>query len=104
MPDSYDQFGKPPAGSPTNQPMVRDALPQWRLLLHDDEVMDRAFTIDTITECTPLSHAAATRRVIEAHRHGVAMLLLTHRELAELFYVQLSKQNLIVSLEPNLGR
>lgn len=97
MPESYDQNGDPPG----EHPLVRDTLPQWRLLLHDDEVTDRPNTIDAITECTPLTKAAATRRVIEAHRDGVAMLMHTHRELAELFYVQLSKRNLIVSLEPH---
>ncbi len=97
MADPYDQRGE----QPTDPPTVRHMLPHWRLLLHDDEITERPNTIEAITECTPLSEAAATRRVIEAHRDGVAMLLHTHRELAELYYVQLSKHNLIVSLEPH---
>ncbi len=98
MSDSFDP--QRPESSPSDsQPQRVCALPRWRLLLHDDEVHDRPYMIDTLMRHTPLSQAAATRRVIQAHERGTALLLQTHRELAELYYVQLSKRNLIVSIE-----
>jgi len=75
-------------------------LPQWRVMLHDDEVHERSYVADVLNEALPLSYAAAMQRVIQAHRHGVALILMTHRELAELYYLQLSKRDLIVSIEP----
>lgn len=75
------------------------ALPQWRVMLHDDEVHGRMEVIDRLIETLPLNRTAATQRVLEAYRTGVATLLHTHQELAELYYVQLSKQNLIVTIE-----
>jgi len=75
------------------------ALPQWRVLLHDDEVHERNEVIARLIETLPISRPAATRRVLEAYRTGVATLLHTHQELAELYYVLLSKQNLIVTIE-----
>ncbi len=75
------------------------ALPQWRVLLHDDEVHDQGHMIDALTGHTPLSRAAATQRVVDAHRDGTVNLLTCHQELAELYCLQLSKQNLIVTIE-----
>lgn len=74
-------------------------LPPWRVLLHDDEVHERSYVADVLNDALPLSYAAAMQRVIQAHRHGVALILITHRELAELYYLQLSKRDLIVSIE-----
>lgn len=74
-------------------------LPQWRVLLHDDEVHEKQYVIDALDKSLPISKAAATQRVINAHRDGTTILLITHLELAELYCLQLSKQNLIVTLE-----
>jgi ATP-dependent Clp protease adapter protein ClpS len=74
-------------------------LPQWRLMLHDDEVHDEAYVINVLAALTPLSPAAATRRVIDVHRHGMTQVLTCHRERAEFYCVQLSKRNLIVTIE-----
>jgi ATP-dependent Clp protease adapter protein ClpS len=74
-------------------------LPPWRLILHDDEVSEKQHVIAALAAALPLSRAAAAQRVLQAHRDGVATVLETHRELAELYYLQLSKRNLIVSIE-----
>jgi len=95
-----DPFGPHEAGRPDSPQQPMTALPRWRVSLHDDEVHDRQYVIEALVEYMPLSQAAATQRVVQAHMQGTAVLLHTHRELAELYYVQLSKQNLIVSIEP----
>lgn len=86
---------------PAEGPAFRqvEALPRWRVLLHDDEVHDPAYVVESVVACVPLSATAATQRVVAAHRDGSALLLETHRELAELYYLQLSKRNLVVSIE-----
>jgi ATP-dependent Clp protease adapter protein ClpS len=94
-----DPFEPQDAGRPDSPQQPVTTLPRWRVSLHDDEVHDRQYVIDVLAEHMPLSHAAATQRVLQAHTHGTAVLLHTHRELAELYYVQLSKQDLIVTIE-----
>ena len=76
-----------------------DRLPQWRIVLHDDEVHEPLDMIDRISSTLPISRYAAIRRVLETHQHGTSVLMLAHQELAELYYLQLSKQNLIVTIE-----
>ena len=99
MPDPFDPQQQDGAHSERPHEPVA-CLPPWRVMLHDDEVHDVPEMIDALMRCTPLSQAAATRRVVQAQTGGLTVLLHTHRELAELYYVQLSKQNLIVSIEP----
>mgnify|MGYP006273291697 CR=1 FL=1 len=96
-PSPDDTRRRPDAEQAPHHP--RACLPQWKVLLHDDEVHERSYVADAINDALPLSYAAAMQRVIQAHRHGVAMILATHRELAELYYLQLSKRDLIVSIE-----
>lgn len=103
-----DQFGydsEPHADQPyegwDDTPQVRHALPRWRLMLHDDEITDRPIIINAIVDCLPISKPAATLRVVEAYRRGTSQLLQTHRELAEHYYMLLSRRNLIVSIEPD---
>lgn len=101
MSNPEGHFTGPDDPKPPHSPSFRqvDSLPKWRVLLHDDEVHDKQFTIDTLTALLPLSPAAATQRVINAYRDGTAILLITHLELAELYCLHLSKRNLIVSLD-----
>ncbi len=102
MTDPYGSDQEWRADTSSNDAVVRQSLPRWRVVLHDDEVSDRPSMINAITQCTPLSHAAATQRVLAAHVDGTSLLLNVHRELAELYYVQLSKRNLIVTIEPDI--
>ena len=84
-------------GESTSRPV--SSLAQYRVILHDDEVHEKQYVIDTLSNYLPISHAAATQRVINAHRDGTTTLLIAHLELAELYCLHLSKQNLIVTLE-----
>ncbi|MFA7236188.1 MAG: ATP-dependent Clp protease adaptor ClpS [Phycisphaeraceae bacterium] len=76
-----------------------ERLPRWRIVLHDDEVHEPMEMIDLIASSLPMSRYAVIRRVLETHHKGTAVLMFAHRELAELYYLQLSKQNLIVTIE-----
>ncbi|MHC4448326.1 MAG: ATP-dependent Clp protease adaptor ClpS, partial [Planctomycetota bacterium] len=59
-------------------------MPPWKVLLHNDNVNDMVYVVATIVELTTLNRHAAVHRMLEAHNTGVALLLVTHREHAEL--------------------
>jgi len=66
-----------------------DQLPPFRVLLHNDDVNDFVHVIETICDLTPLTPQRAATVTMEAHKTGVALVLLTHKERAELYWDQL---------------
>ncbi len=77
-----------------------DRLPPFRVLLHNDDVNDVVHVVRSITELTPLNRDEAVRRTREAHSAGISLLLVTHRERAELYREQFQSKGLTVTLEP----
>lgn len=75
-------------------------LPPWQVLLHNDDVNEVSYVVGTIVELTPLPRTDATMRMLEAHQTGVALLLETHREHAELLEEQFASKRLTVTIEP----
>ncbi len=75
-------------------------LPQWKVLLHNDDVNERGFVVRTIVELTPLQEQEAYVRMKEADETGVALLLTTHKERAELYKDQFESKGLTVTIEP----
>jgi ATP-dependent Clp protease adaptor protein ClpS len=76
-------------------------LPQYRVVLHNDEVNTFDHVILSILRITPLSRDEAIRRTIEAHETGAAVLLVTHQERAELYVDQFASRRLTVTAEPD---
>jgi ATP-dependent Clp protease adaptor protein ClpS len=76
------------------------ALPPWKVLLHNDDKNEVPFVIRTIMELTPLKEQDAKLRTEEANSTGVALLLTTHRERAELYKDQFESKGLTVTIEP----
>jgi ATP-dependent Clp protease adapter protein ClpS len=75
-------------------------LPMWKVLLHNDDKNDMFFVMVTIIELTPLNEQDAKQRTLEAHETGVALLLTTHKERAELYKDQFQSKGLTVTIEP----
>lgn len=75
-------------------------LPPWQVLLHNDDVNDMIYVVQTISELTALNRQQAMLRMIEAHKSGVALLVTTHREHAELLSEQFASKRLTVTIEP----
>jgi len=75
-------------------------LPPWKVLLHNDDKNEIPFVVKTITELTPLNEQDAKLRTEEANDTGVALLLTTHKERAELYKEQFQSKGLIVTIEP----
>lgn len=75
-------------------------LPPWKVLLHNDDVNTLTHVVKTIVELTHLDEQAAKTRTEEADKTGVALLLVTHKERAELYKDQFTSKSLTVTIEP----
>lgn len=76
-------------------------LPPYKVLLHNDDVNSFEHVILTILKLTPLDETEAIEKTIEAHETGVALLLVTNRERAELYCEQFATYTLKVTCEPD---
>lgn len=76
-------------------------LPPWRVFLHNDDVNSFEHVILSILRLTPLKEVEAIERTIEAHESGLALLLVTNRERAELYVEQFASCSLTVTCEPD---
>lgn len=75
-------------------------LPPYKVLLHNDDVNTFEHVITSIVKLTTLSTEEAILRTLEAHETGLALLLTTHRERAELFADQFASLSLVATIEP----
>ncbi len=75
-------------------------LPLWKVLLHNDDKNAMGFVILSIVELTPLNEQDAANRTKEANDTGVSLLLVTHKERAELYQEQFQSKGLTVTIEP----
>ncbi|MEX2216753.1 MAG: ATP-dependent Clp protease adaptor ClpS [Phycisphaeraceae bacterium] len=75
-------------------------LPPYKVLLHNDDTNDMKFVIETIVMLTTLNAQDALLRMEEAHDTGVALLVTTHKERAELYQQQFASRGLTVTIEP----
>lgn len=75
-------------------------LPPYRVLLHNDNVNTFEHVIRSIVQLTTLGPEEAIERTVEAHETGVALLLVTHQERAELYQEQFASVQLTVTIEP----
>ena len=86
---------------PSTQKKPPKPLPLWKVLLHNDNKNDIVFVVMTIVELTPLNEQAAKQRTVEADKTGVALILVTHKERAELYQEQFQSKGLTVTIEPD---
>src|SRR5579864_5695685 len=89
-----------PARKKAPQKKPPQQMPPWKVLLHNDDKNDIVFVVHTVMELTPLNEQEAEVRTVEAHKTGVALLLTTHKERAELYQEQFASKGLIVTIEP----
>lgn len=82
------------------KPRPPQMLPPWKVLLHNDDTNSMEFVVLTVMQLTPLKEQDATTRTLEAHKSGVSLLLVTHKERAELYKDQFESKGLTVTIEP----
>jgi ATP-dependent Clp protease adaptor protein ClpS len=75
-------------------------LPPFKVLLHNDDVNTFEHVIASILKVMSLQPEDAILRTLEAHETGVALLIVTHLERAELYQEQFATFKLTVSIEP----
>lgn len=78
----------------------RKNMPPWKVLLHNDDKNDFEHVILTLLELTPLDIQEAKRITFEADEEGLALVLVTHKERAELYVDQFRSKSLTVTIEP----
>jgi len=91
---------------PTRSPEDRgemDALPPFRVLLHNDPHNDMVYVVESLVEVTPLTRKPATRIMLEAHMRGLSEVMRTHRERAELYRDRIRSKGLTATIEPIEG-
>ena len=98
---------KPPAQpkrrAPSRQPDREPPrpLPPYKVLLHNDDVNEMGYVVAVIRKLTGMEFEAAWQKMMEAHETGVALLLVTHKERAELYQEQFASCGLTVTIEPD---
>lgn len=75
-------------------------LPPYKVILHNDDVNVMEDVVAAIVVLTPLNKEEAVVRTLEAHTSGCALLLVTHKERAELYAEQFQTMKLVVTIEP----
>ncbi|HEY1628884.1 MAG TPA: ATP-dependent Clp protease adaptor ClpS [Tepidisphaeraceae bacterium] len=97
-----DQAGTATKKKPKTAPQKKppQPLPPWKVLLHNDDKNEFEYVITTIISLTTLNTEDAVQRTVEAHKTGVALLLTTHKERAELYKDQFQSKGLTVTIEP----
>ena len=75
-------------------------LPPWKVLLHNDDVNDMGDVVKAIVQLVHLNEQDAESRTKEAHRTGVSLLVVTHKERAELYQEQFASKSMTVTIEP----
>ena len=93
---------KKPKGDTKKKPKRNppEMLPPWKVLLHNDDVNFASDVVEAIVELTPLDVDQAIQRTLEADATDVALLLVTHKERAELYVEQFRTKTITVSIEP----
>ncbi len=76
-------------------------LPPYQVILHNDDVNTFEHVVLSILRLTPLNEEEAVLHTIEAHETGSSMLLVTHRERAELYVEQFASVSLTATCEPD---
>ena len=89
-----------PAKKPNPSKTSPKPLPRYKLLLHNDDVNTVERVIGVIVRLTPLETKQAVQKTLEAHEAGIALLLVTHRERAELYQQQFTSAKITTTIEP----
>lgn len=86
-----------PDKAPT--PPTPRMLDQYKVLLHNDDVNEMLFVVRAVCEIAKHPTPTALRITLEAHKSGLALVTITHQELAELYREQFQSKGLTATIE-----
>lgn len=95
-----DSQGAVAERAPMRAPTKVDQLPPFRVLLHNDDVNTMEHVARSLMELVALGPERAVEVTLEAHKAGVALVQVCHKELAELRVEQLRSKSLTATMEP----
>jgi len=72
----------------TTEQNATDHLPPYEVWLQNDDINEIGDVIKKVQRIVGLSFEEATHKAIDAHNNGEALLLVTHKERAELIQEQ----------------
>lgn len=77
-------------------------MPPWKVLLVNDDYTPFDHVVTSVFNFTPLDIEESFDKTMEAHTQGVALLLVTHKEAAELYQARFASTRppIQVDLEP----
>ncbi|HZW07162.1 MAG TPA: ATP-dependent Clp protease adaptor ClpS [Phycisphaerales bacterium] len=79
-------------------PPATKPLDQYKVLLHNDD-NEMLYVVQTIVEIVHIPAKRAFTVMAEAHQTGVALVTVTHLELAELYRDQFQSKGLTSTIE-----
>lgn len=86
----------------TEEEEDEDKEPQFRVVLHNDEVHTFQYVVRALTKCIgTLDRAAAFEICVETHGRGKAIITKTWKKQAQQFCMGLQRQGLTVSITPD---
>jgi ATP-dependent Clp protease adapter protein ClpS len=85
---------------PEVEPPPLKPMRGWSVLLHNDDKNEVSFVVRTVIHLARLAPGEAFERTMEANDEGASLLLVTHREHAELLQEQFQSCGLTVTIEP----
>jgi ATP-dependent Clp protease adaptor protein ClpS len=78
----------------------RRPLPPFRVVLHNDQQNEMRYVVKELVTIARLDIPSAVRIMMMAHHRGMAQVLITHKERAELYRSQFRRRRLHVTIEP----
>ena len=99
--NTSDQGAAAVAVKPSEAAIEPRQLPPFKLILHNDDVNGMDEVVRAIVELTPIRMTEAIQKMLEAHCTGCSLLLVTHRERAELYVEQFTACRINTSIEPD---
>lgn len=80
---------------------VRKLAPRYRVLLHNDDFNSMEYVVGVLLQTVPnLTEPQAIDIMMEAHNHGLALVITCALEHAEFYSETLKMHGLISSIEP----
>jgi len=76
------------------------SLPQWMVLVHNDDVNTFEYVINCFMEIAGMKLQQAVIKTLEVDKEGVSVIKITHKEYAEFIMEQLKSCGLSCSIEP----
>ncbi|MFT3683923.1 MAG: ATP-dependent Clp protease adaptor ClpS [Phycisphaerales bacterium] len=85
--------------APARTPPVSKPLDQYKVLLHNSDEPTFQYVIRTLMEIVTMPTERAVQLTMEAHTEGVALVIVTHMELAELYRDRFQSKGLCSTIE-----